>query len=58
MSPEWIDKTINQMIQSSDSEVQQTGLLLKNNFDLIRTKANVLDPSGVNNWNKINLPRK
>ena len=45
---EWIDKTINEMMRSSDLAVQQTGRLLKNNKSLIRTKANVLNPSNVN----------
>lgn len=56
MSPEWIDANIRKMLVSDDSAVRATGRLLRNNSELIRTKANVLDRLGINRWNVLNLP--
>ncbi len=58
LSEQWMRSTIDQMIESTDPNVQNTGRLLKNNFELIRTKANVLNSSGINRWNKIKIPDK
>lgn len=56
MSPEWIDANIRKMMINDDPAVRATGRLLRNNSELIRTKANVLDPAGVNRWNVLNIP--
>ena len=56
MSPEWIDANIQKMRFSDDPAVVDTARLLRNNSELIRVKANVLDPQGVNRWNILNLP--
>lgn len=56
MSPEWIDANIRKMLVSDDPAVRATARLLRNNTELIRTKANVLDPFGVNRWNVLKLP--
>jgi len=56
LSQQWIDATINEMLRCSDVSVQQTGRLLNNNRSLIRLKANVLDPLGINSWSKIHIP--
>ena len=56
MSPEWIDANISKMMNSSDMMVMETGYFLDANKVLIRTKANILTPDGVNRWNKVRLP--
>ncbi|HAS6360217.1 TPA: hypothetical protein RQJ98_000527 [Vibrio vulnificus] len=56
ISPEWIDANIQKMMNSSDMSVMETGFFLDMNKSVIRTKANVLTPDGVNRWNKLNLP--
>ena len=56
LSSEWIDATIMSMLQSPDDAVRRTGRLLDANRSLIRPKANVLDASGFNRWNRIRIP--
>jgi RHS repeat-associated protein len=58
LSADWIDTNIIKMLQSNDPLLEQTARLLRKNRKLIRTKANVLTPLGVNRWNVINLPRE
>jgi YD repeat-containing protein len=57
MSPEWIDAKLRKMLVSDDPAVRATARLLRNNGELVRTKANVLDTSGTNRWNMLNLPK-
>ena len=57
MSPEWIDANIQKMMNSTNPSVMETGFLLDANRAIIRTKANVLNPQGVNRWNVLELPR-
>jgi hypothetical protein len=56
MTDEWINGNIEKMRRSLDPEVRETGDLLFQNKDLIRRKANLMDETGANNWNKIKLP--
>lgn len=52
MSPEWVDKTIADMERSSNPSVRKTAEILENNKDKWVLKANVLDPNGINRWDK------
>jgi RHS repeat-associated protein len=56
LSSEWIDGNISKMRLSADAEVRRTARMLERNRDLIRTKAAVIDPSGIQRFNQINLP--
>ena len=56
MSDKWIKENIRKMQLSKDPEVRKTARILKRNEELIRKKANVLDPNGNNRWNKIKIP--
>jgi hypothetical protein len=58
LSSEWIDANIQKMLNSADPAVRRTGMLLDTNRSLIRRKANVLDPAGVNRWNRIRIPER
>ncbi|KEO84511.1 WXG100 family type VII secretion target [Tumebacillus flagellatus] len=50
MSREWIEKNITKMMRSDDPDVRKAGKLLKDNFDMIRTKLNRLKSTGFNKW--------
>jgi len=56
LSGRWIDENISKMLRSGDPALESTGRLLRSNRSLLRTKANVLDPSGVNRWNRVRIP--
>ena len=56
MSEEWIDATIEEMVESGDEAVQETGRLLRDKRRLIRREGNILDPQGVNRWNRLKMP--
>jgi hypothetical protein len=56
MSPEWIDANIQKMRFSDNPAVVDTARLLRNNSELIRVKANVLNEQGLNRWNMLKLP--
>jgi len=55
MSREWIEANIRKMETSSDPAVRRTFRLIDENMDIVRLKANVLDPNGFNRWNKIKV---
>jgi hypothetical protein len=57
MSSAWINENIQKMMNSTDVAVMETGFFLDANRALIRTKANVLDPLGINRWNVLQLPK-
>jgi hypothetical protein len=57
MSPRWIDANIEKMMGSSNPSVMENGYFLDANRSLIRTKINVLNPQGVNQWNVLYAPR-
>lgn len=56
LSSEWINGNIQKMLLSDDPAVVDTARLLRNNSELIRVKANALNPQGANRWNLIDLP--
>jgi hypothetical protein len=56
LSSEWIDGNLRRMRLSEDAEIRRTARILEQNRDLIRTKASVTDSSGVQRFNRINLP--
>lgn len=56
MSSACIDENIQKMMNHVDTSVMETGFFLDANRSIIRTKANVLNPQGVNRWNILNLP--
>ena len=56
LSSEWIDANIQKMRLSADVDVRRTARMLERNRDLIRPKAAVINPSGVQRFNQINLP--
>ncbi|CAO5681967.1 MAG: hypothetical protein NEHIOOID_01365 [Holosporales bacterium] len=57
MDDRWIDAKIKDMAKSTDLSVKKTGDMLKRYRDdnLIKREINVLDPTGINRWNTINL---
>lgn len=57
LSSEWIDANIGKMINNADLSVMESGLFLDVNRSMIRTKANVLYPQGINSWNVFNLAK-
>lgn len=44
-------------MNSADSAVMESVFFLDANRSLIRPKANVLTPDGINRWNVINIPQ-
>ena len=50
LSKEWVDATIEEMLNSPDPDVVATARFLQQNYSKIRTKFNVLGPDGVNRW--------
>ncbi|EGO62500.1 hypothetical protein, partial [Acetonema longum] len=50
MDPNWIEMNIEKMLNSTDPAVRQTGKILNENIDMVRTKLNRLTPDGVNKW--------
>jgi hypothetical protein len=56
MKDEWLQGNIEKMLESTDPIVKATGVLLRDNEHLIRRKANLLDSTGANSWNRIKLP--
>jgi len=47
LSTKWINANIQKMLDSPNPSTYQTGLLLKNNRTMIRIKAAVTNPQGV-----------
>jgi len=47
MSPQWIDANIQRMLNSTDPSVVRSGMLLQANRNMVRGKAAVLNPQGV-----------
>lgn len=56
LSEEWFKKTMDDIAASGDAASQATRKILLANKDKIRLKVNVLDPNGVNRWNRAKLP--
>ncbi|THB69294.1 MAG: RHS repeat-associated core domain-containing protein, partial [Gammaproteobacteria bacterium] len=56
LSSEWIDANIQKMRLSDDAAVRNTARMLQRNRDIIRTKAAVINPAGVQRFNQINIP--
>jgi hypothetical protein len=55
MDPRWIEANLGKMETSADPAVRRTSRLIDENPDIVRPKANVLDPSGINRWNRIRV---
>ena len=55
MSDQWIDSTVQRMLRAEDRSLRQTGRMLFDNQASIRRKANVLDATGVNRWNRLRI---
>lgn len=55
MDSDWIAANLRKMQTSPDPAVRKTFRILQENRDIVRLKANVLDPNGVNSWNKIKV---
>jgi hypothetical protein len=47
LSPTWIDANIQRMVGSADPAIVRSGMLLQANRNMIRVKAVVLNPQGV-----------
>jgi len=56
LSRPWFDKIMKEIEKRGDPASKATRKLLLDNINKIRLKVNVLDPNGINRWNRAKLP--